>query len=83
METLEQRTGQADLTPPEIDKASIIKEYFAELGRISAISQKKTNPNKMRDMGIKAGLTHTRKAEERARKRLEESGEAVEGVELR
>lgn len=67
-----------------LDRASIIKEYMTGLAMKSVeVQKKKYGRRKFVEMGKKAGITHKRKAEERARKRLEESGEAIEGVILR
>lgn len=37
-----------------LDRVGIIKEYMRELAMKSVASQKKTNPNKMSEMGKKA-----------------------------
>jgi hypothetical protein len=68
----------------EFDKASIIKEYMRELANKSVKAQKKKYGYKeyhklKKEAGKKAGEVHKQKALDRARKLLEDQGEAFVG----
>lgn len=67
-----------------MDKESIIKEYMRELAHRSVKAQKKKYGYKAyhkmkKEAGKKAGEVHKQKALDRARKLLEDAGEAFIG----